>query len=479
MNILRSQAAPPRRRGTTVTDGKSNIAKSVKRPDIRTQLLTGPILATIVRLSLPNVALIGAQAAVNVAEAYFVGRLGTDALAGVTLVFPIIMLMTLMSAGAMGGGISSAVARALGAHRQADAEALAWHALLIALALGVGFTVAALVFGPALYRSLGGRDAALANALGYSNIVFGGAVFVWLSNSLASVLRGSGDMRSPAIVMVAGACIMIPLSPLLIFGAGPLPGLGIKGAALAFVAYNFAGSVVLGWRILGGRTLVALRPCAVAWRHFAQILKVGVPACVHAALVNTAVALTTGFVGAHGVVALAGYGIGTRLEYLQIPIVFGLGATLVAMVGTNVGAGQLERARRIALTGGIFAGAICGGIGVIVALAPWLWAGMFTDDAAVLAVSTQYFHVVGPAYAFLGLGMALYFSFQGTGRMLYPLLCVGTRLLIIALGCTLTSRVFGLGLGGLFGVTAAALAVFGAMYLVGVWRYFAPGARAR
>ena len=442
--------------------------------DTRTRLLTGPILPTLLRLSVPNIALVGAQAVVNVAETYFVGLLGTDALAGVALVFPIVMLMQMMSAGAMGGGISSAIARALGGHRQADADALVWHAVLIALILGASFTFAALIFGPSLYRLLGGRDASLVVALEYSNIVFGGAALLWLMNSLASVLRGSGDIRSPAVVMVAGALILIPVSPVLIFGVGPISGLGVKGAALALVAYYFAGSAILAWRILRGRTLVALRPCRPAWRAFAEILKVGVPACVHAALVNTAVAVTTGFVGVYGTAALAGYGIGTRLEYLQIPIVFGLGATLVAMVGTNVGAGQLERARKIAWTGGLFAAAICGVIGGAVAIAPWLWAGMFTSDPEVLAVATQYFHVVGPSYAFLGLGMALYFSFQGTGRMLWPLACVTVRVLVIAAGCALATSAFGLGLVGLFAVTAAALALFGAMYVFGVWRYFSP-----
>lgn len=426
----------------------------------------------MLRLSVPNVALVCAQAGVNVAETYFVGRLGTDALAGVTLVFPIVMLMQMMSAGAMGGGISSAIARALGGHRQADANALAWHAVLIALALGASFTILALVFGPGLYRLLGGHDASLANALKYSNFVFGGAVFVWLTNSLANVLRGSGDMRTPAVVMVTGALIMIALSPLLIFGAGPVPGLGVRGAALALIAYYFAGCVVLGWRILRGATLVSLQPRRPAWHYFAEILKVGVPACVHAALINTAVAVTTGFVGIHGAAALAGYGIGARLEYLQIPIVFGLGATLVAMVGTNVGAGQFERARKIAWTGGLFAAAICGAIGAVVTVAPWLWAGMFTRDPEVLAIATQYFHIAGPSYAFLGLGMALYFSFQGTGRMLWPLLCVTVRILVIAAGCTLATRAFALGLGSLFAVTAAALVAFGAMYAVGARRYF-------
>ena len=440
--------------------------------DARTRLLTGPILPTMLRLSVPNVALVGAQAAVSVAETFFVGRLGTQALAGVTLVFPIVMLMQMMSAGAMGGGISSAVARALGGHRQADADALAWHAVLIALALGSGFTIAALIFGPALYRVLGGREASLSNALEYSNMVFGGAAFVWLMNSLASVMRGSGDMRTPAVVMVTGAVIMIALSPLLIFGLGPVPGLGLRGAAFALVAYYFAGCAILGRRILRGPTLVELRPHRAAWRHFAEILKVGVPACVHAALINAAVAVTTGFVGVFGPAALAGYGIGTRLEYLQIPIVFGLGATLVAMVGTNVGAGQFDRARRIAWTGGLFAAAVCGTLGVVVAIAPWLWAGLFTRDAEVLAIAAQYFHIVGPSYAFLGLGMALYFSFQGTGRMLWPLVCVSVRVVAIAAGCTLATRAFGLEISSLFAVTAAALFVFGAMYAAGVWRYF-------
>ena len=440
--------------------------------DTRSRLLTGPILPTILRLSVPNIALVGAQAAVSVAETYFVGLLGTDALAGVALAFPIVMLMQMMSAGAMGGGISSAIARALGGHRQADAEALAWHAVLIALILGAGFTIAALLFGPALYRALGGRGASLSVALEYSNIVFGGAALLWLMNSLASVLRGAGDMRTPAGFMVAGAMIVIPVSPLLIFGAGPFSGMGVQGAALALVAYYFAGSAVLAWRIVRGSTLIALRPCRPAWRNFREILKVGVPACAHAALLNTAVAVTTGLVGVYGAAALAGYGIGARLEYLQIPIVFGLGATLVAMIGTNVGAGQFERARRIAWTGGLFAAAVCGSIGVVVTVAPWLWAGMFTRDPAVLAVATQYFHVVGPAYFFLGLGMALYFSFQGTGRMLWPMLCIAVRVLVIAGGGALAASAFGL--DGLFAVTAAALVLFGMMYALGVWRYFSP-----
>jgi putative MATE family efflux protein len=450
-----------------------NAKGAVLVTDARTRMLSGPILATLLRLSVPNLLVIGAQAAVNIAETYYVGLLGTDSLAGVALVFPLVMLMQMTSAGAMGGGISSAIARALGAKRTADAQALAWHAMLIALALGAGFTIVALAFGPAIYEAMGGKGAALEAALVYSDWVFGGAILVWIMNSLASVLRGSGDMRTPAVVLVWGAAVVIPLSPLLIFGLGNFAGYGLRGAAFAYLAYHASGSVILAWKILRSRTAVTLRHAPARRAHFIDILKVGLPACVHSIMINLAVAVTTGFVGIYGTAALAGYGIGARLEYLQIPIVFGFGGALVAMVGTNVGAGQTARARRIAWIGGGFAAAVCGGIGLLVAIAPHLWAGWFSTDPEVLAVSAQYLHIAGPAYAFLGLGMALYFSFQGTGRMLWPLACVGARIGIIVIGCTVAGGILDLGLGSLFAVTAAALVVFGAMYVWVTTKYFA------
>ena len=441
--------------------------------DARTRMLSGPILPTLLRLSVPNMLVICAQAAVSIAEAGFVGLLGTAPLAGVALVFPLVMLMQMASAGAMGGGISSSIARALGAKRTADAEALAWHALLIALAIGAAFSIVTLGFGPLIYRSMGGQGEALDAALVYSNWVFGGAVLVWIMNSLASVLRGTGDMRTPAVVLVWGAVVVIPLSPLLIFGAGGFKGMGVRGAAIAYLAYYIIGSSILAWKLLRPGCAIRLRPSALRRERFLDILKVGIPACVHAILINLSVAVTTGFVGVYGTAAIAGYGIGARLEYLQIPIVFGFGGALVAMVGTNVGAGQRERARRIAWIGSSFAAAVCGGIGLIVAIAPHLWADWFSSDPAVLAIAYRYLHIVGPAYALLGLGMALYFSFQGTGRMVWPLACVGVRMSIIVIGCTLASRVFGFGVDSLFAVTAGGLLAFGAMYAWVTAKYFA------
>src|SRR5436190_21443331 len=174
-----------------------NVTRSVQDPDVvapqatvprfdsRTRLLLeGPIVGTLLRLATPNVLVMFVQAAVGLIETYFVAKLGTDALAGVALVFPMIMLMQMMSAGGVGGGISSAIARALGAGRRADADALVLHALVVGLAFGLVFTVAVLGGGRWLYAAMGGRGPSLEAALIYSNVVFAGAILLWIFNSL-------------------------------------------------------------------------------------------------------------------------------------------------------------------------------------------------------------------------------------------------------------------------------------------------------
>ncbi len=214
--------------------------------DPRTRiLLEAPIIPTLLRLAAPNVLVMIAQASVGLIETYFVGKLGTDALAGMALVFPIVMLMQMTSAGAMGGGIASSIARALGARRRDDADALVLHAIAIAIGFGLFFMFALLFGGRLLFTLMGGTGASLTAALTYSNVVFAGAMLVWLFNSLAAVIRGTGNMVVPANVTVAGVVVLIPLSPLLIFGWGPIPGLGIAGGAVALLVYYLAGTIAL------------------------------------------------------------------------------------------------------------------------------------------------------------------------------------------------------------------------------------------
>ena len=245
-------------------------------------LLEAPITGTLLRLAAPNVLVMVAQASVGLIETYFVGKLGTDALAGVALVFPVVMLMQMMSAGAMGGGISSAIARALGAGRRDDADALGFHALAIAVAFGLVFMLGALGGGPWLYGAMGGSGPSLSAALTYSNVVFSGAILVWLFNSLANVIRGTGNMAVPAIVTCAGTAALIPLSPCLIFGWGPFPQLGIAGGAVAVVTFYAVGSLALAAYLWSGRSVVrfSLRGSGFRWTLFWDILRVGAVAAL-------------------------------------------------------------------------------------------------------------------------------------------------------------------------------------------------------
>jgi len=428
------------------------------------QLLEGPITATLVRLAAPNVLVMFVQASIGLVETWFIGRLGTDALAGVAMVFPVLMLMQMMSAGAMGGGISSAIARALGARRTTDADALALHAGVIALGFGLVFMAAVLGGGRWLYTSLGGEGASLTAALAYSNVVFGGAVLVWLFNSLANVIRGTGNMILPAIVTCVGAVLLIPLSPCLIFGWGPFPQLGIAGGAWAVIVYYALGTLAFIAYLRSGRSALhpSLHGAGFRWPLFREILRVGAVAALITVQTNLTIAFSTGFVGSFGAAAVSGYGVGSRLEYLLIPLVFGLGGPLVAMVGTNVGAGQHERALRAAWIGGVLAAAITGSIGIAAALFPRAWLGLFSADSVALEVGTRYLQTVGPAYGLFGLGMALYFSSQGAGRLRWPLIANFVRLLIAAGGGWLVLQSGG-SLDGVFLAQAAGLAAFGAI----------------
>jgi Na+-driven multidrug efflux pump len=220
------------------------------------------------------------------------------------------MLMQMMSAGAMGGGISSAVARALGAGRRADADALASHALVIGVVFGLGFTLAVLGGGPWLYAAMGGRGASLAAALTCSNVIFSAAVMVWLFNSLANVIRGSGSVLVPAIVTSAGALVLIPLSPCLIFGWGPFPRLGVAGGAVAVVVYYLVGTIALMLYLRSRRSVVHLSAgvLTLRWALFRDILRVG--------LFNTDPAmLDAGLRYLHAVGPFYGFGLGMALYF--------------------------------------------------------------------------------------------------------------------------------------------------------------------
>ena len=405
----------------------------VRQPD---PLLSAPLLPMLLRFALPNMGAMLATALAAIAETAYVGSFGVPSLAGMALVFPMVMFQMMLSGGAMGGGVSSAVSRALGAGDGARANALAVHALWIGLAVGSVYMTLMLLFGPALFTALGGRGEALTQALAFSNVAFLGSIFVWLSNTFASVIRGSGNMVVPSATLVLVALAQVLIGGALGLGWGPLPRLGMPGVAAGQVLAYAAGSAFLGFYLASGQARVQLRVrgTPLRWDLLRDILRVGALACLSPLQTVLTILILTRLVAHFGTTALAGYGIGTRLEFLLVPIAFAIGVASVPLVGMAIGAGKIARARRAAWTASALAFALLGLLGVVLALAPDLWTSRFTQDAAVIAAAAVYFHWVGPCYGLFGLGLCLYFSSLGAGKVGGVVLAGTLRLVLVAAG---------------------------------------------
>jgi len=432
-------------------------------------ILNGPVLPVMLRLGLPVIAVIMAQTVVGVLETFWLSRLGTETLAGVSLVLPLFVLMATMSNGGIGGGVSSAVARAAGAGDQAGCDALLRHAIVIAICFGLAFTVLLVALAPVIYGALGGTNDALSAAVIYSNWTFGGAILIWIVNLLSSAMRGAGEVRLPAIVTVSGAIILAPLSPLLIFGWGPVPALGIAGAGLAVLIY-YAGAALIFLRyLMSGKGVLTLRAGPLSADRFRSILVVGLISAIGTLMASLTVVIAVGAAGRFGTEVLAGFGVASRLDSLLIPLLFGLGTAVVTMTGTATGAGRPERAREVAWKAGV-AGLIgTGVIGLGAAFFPGAWTGIFTDDPAVQAAGATYLSTVGLFYGAFGLGLMLYFANQGRGKMGWPFVAGLARLALTAGGAFAIAAS-----GGSFFQICIAVsvgyAVFGLINAYGIWR---------
>ncbi|RTL62585.1 MAG: MATE family efflux transporter [Hyphomicrobiales bacterium] len=433
-------------------------------------LVTAPILPTLLRLTVPNLIAMSVTALVAICETAYVGILGTVELAAIALVFPMVMLMQMLSSGAMGGGVSSAVSRALGAGDVPRAAALALHALSIGAIAGIFFTVAFTAFGDSIFSALGGRGPVLAKALSYAHVALTAAVLIWLVNTLASIVRGTGNMNVPSFTLLAASLLQIVVGGTFGLGLGPIPRFGLPGVAMGLVVGFGCAAVYLLWFLMSGRARITLRFAGVPLNRemFFDILKVGGVAALSPLQSVLTVLIVTKLVSSYGVEALAGYGIGARLEFLLVPIAFAVGVATVPMVGMAIGARDVTRARAVAWTGAIVTAVALGFIGVVVGLFPGLWAAIFTADAGVRGVADTYLRLAGPTFGLFGLGLCLYFASQGAGKVLQPVLAGTLRLaIVIAGGWYLTSTAAPL--WALFAMVALSLALYGIATGLGVY----------
>ena len=352
------------------------------------------------------------------------------------------------------------MARAFGAGDVARAERTAWHAVLIATIMSAVYMGVLGLFARPIFALLGGEGAALAGAVDYAQIVFGGAAASWFVFVISAIHRGTGDTATPARAITMASIAQIALSGALTLGWFSLPRLGIEGAAIAWVLCQGAASAYLAAFLLRGKGRLRLRPHPIEWAPIRDIMKVGGLGLINSFCLAMTVAVITGYVSRYGAEALAGYGIGARLELMLVPIAFGVGAALTAAVGVNVGANQYARARHIAWMGAGAVFVLTGLIGMMAAMMPGLWLGLFTADPETYAFGVRYLVIAAPVYGIFGFGQALYFASQGTGRLALPVTVSVLRFTTVAaLGALVVS--FGWDITWLFIVTAVGLIIMG------------------
>ena len=445
--------------------------------DQRTQyLLTAPALPLLTQLSIPSSVAFIVQSVVSLTEVWFVGQLGSTPLAAMALVFPMLMLMQMLSVGALGNAVSSAIARALGAGDQARAEELMWHGLILAVLGPIVLLIAFLISGRFFLSLLGGTGEILELAFAYSAILFGGSVTIWIMGVASSIFRGLGDMRYPARMMIVGSIIQVPLSGALVLGYFTAPKLGLLGAAISVIVTSAVMTVIIILRLVRAKLPANLRLSRFQLRqhHFQDIGRVALPASLSPISPVTTILVLTGLVGQFGEQALAGYGIGSRIEFLMSALIFGIGATMTSLVGMSIGAGNMDRAEEIGWTGAGMSFCLGGVIGTLLAVFPHLWIPVFTNDPKVYLTAKEFIQIVGPCLAIHGVGWALYFASQGAGAMRGPVLALISRPVIaIGVAITLTATtdwgISGVFVGSVLGMIAYTVIVTLAVY-TGEWR---------
>ena len=445
--------------------------------DNRTQeFLTQPVMPLLIRMSAPNTVAFFIQSIVVLTEVWFISKLGTNSLAAVALAFPLLMITQTMSGGALGGAITSAIARSMGANDIDKAERLIWHSVVISLGGAFTFLLLFLLFGEQLLFLLGGRGDILKESYTYCSYLFLGGLILWLSGSMSAVLRGMGNMRFPATLMICTSFLQVFLSGGFILGWYGFPQIGVPGAAIATLISASVMVVIIFLKLMSKSIPVKLRlkQLILSRDLFNNIFEVAIPASVSPLLTVGTILVLTGLVGTFGTEALAGYGIGSRVEFLMIPLIFGIGTAMTSIVGANIGAKNIIRAETVGIYGGTSAGVVSIFIGLILALFPDAWIQFFTDDVKAFEVTKLYIQIVGPFYIFQGIGLSLYFASQGANAMKWPTIATIARFLIASIGGGISVHWLGYGIGSVFIASAIAMMIFGTMIFVsikkGAWR---------
>lgn len=388
------------------------------------RLLEGPILRSLITLAVPITLANVLQAGYQVTDAFWVGRLGGSAVAAVSVSTPIMFLTIGLGAGLAIAG-STLIAQYFGARDQDMVDHVAAQTLLMVVVVSIVLGAIGYAITPAMLRLMGVAPDVRAGALGFMRMSFVGLVFNFFFFMFQSLMRGVGEAKLPVYIVLGTVLLNFALDPLFIFGAGPVPALGVMGAATATVGTQSIAAAIGLVVLLRGRYSIHL-----VWRDFVpdvaymtRAFRLGLPASIEQSARALGITVLTFLIATFGTLTVAAYGVGsTMLQVVLIPAM-GLSMAVAALVGQNIGAGNVERAARIARLGTWMGFVGLTGLGVVAfAFAPYLVAFFVPNDAGVIAEGAVYLRIMALSWGFVGAQFSLTGVLRASGNMVITML---------------------------------------------------------
>lgn len=398
------------------------------------RLLTGPVGPTLVRLALPMVAGLAAIILFTVVDTYFVGKLGAAPLAAMSFCFPVNFVVYSVTMG-IGIGTTSVIARAIGEGDRARVRRLTTHALVLALGIVTLIAGLGLATMDPIFTAMGADASILPMIRDYMTPWFMGVGLLVIPMVGNSAIRATGDTVSPSAIMIVAGVVNILLDPILIFGWGPVPALGLSGAAIATVISWSVTFAAASWLLIRReRMIVFERPTpSELWASWRAILHVGLPAAGTNLLVPLSTGILTRFVAGYGTFAVAAFGVGGRMEALAMIGINAMATALTPFVGQNYGAGRCERIRQALGFGSKVALAWGSGAALVLGLLAPAIARIFNDQPDVVAHTVDYMRLIPFSYGLLGIAMLVNTTFVALGKPLQASLVIGVRLFVLAI----------------------------------------------
>ena len=412
----------------------------------RAKLLQGPVGKTLISLSIPMVFGIMAILLFAIVDTLYIGRLGPEPLAAMGFIFPINFIVMNITRG-LGIGVSSTIARTIGEDNRPKVQRLATDGLGLAVLIVTALSLIGLAGLDAIFSLMGAEGEMLALISEYMIPWFLGVGFLVIPMIAVSIIRATGDTKTPAVIMGIAGLINIVLDPLLIFGIGPFPRLELQGAALATVASWVAAFTASLWILVKREKLVRLplfdlKRTFDSWR---QILHIGVPAGGASVMEPLSMAMIIRIVSEYGEAPVAAFGVG---GLVGATLLIGIRALALAMgpfVGQNFGAGNCDRIRSALRFGAKFS-LVWGGFGfVLLYLLSGIIAPIFNDDEAVVATIMLFLQIIPISYGVYGISMQVNSMFNALGKPWQASLVIILHLFVFVLPLAyLGSKVYGL-----------------------------------